>query len=359
MPEKRDQKEIAGYSILVKKTQKRKKMADAADHSMQDVSDNSFEIIVTKFNYISLKIQFINKKNRKKYIFEKFLRDGNIMLREVGEDSKFVHTVALKNLEMQFIKKRDATLHVTNYIAEIFPFFIERALQCVTDEKKLSRLNEILELHFIASMLSNPPPKLDEFKDFKEYLAAAKPAMESAQQKFCGTFRVPLKYVLGDKVELKRRANTAGADNTLLNLSLKEFGVPSFKTFIVSIEPVGDGSSSEASLGAMKQSDDIIRAIEENKIQLVLVGGNNRFGLLEDAHLDTIISISAYSELDSDEKIALSCANSGKLDVSAKLNSWKDIVWKLNGYVSRMSDPVNTIESVFCEDKPDKKPFEI
>ena len=88
----------------------------------------------------------------------------------------------------------------------------------------------------------------------------------------------------------------------------------------------------------------------KKKIQLALVDGNNRFGLLEDAHLDTMISISAFSELDSQEKIALSCANSGKLDVSAKLNSWKDIVWKLSGYVSRMSDPANTIEDVICED---------
>ena len=335
-------------TVLVKETQKHKKMADAEDHSLQDVSDNSFEIIVTKFHYISLKIQFIDENNRKEYVFKKFLVDGHILL-EDDKDSNFTKTVALKNLKMQYIKKLDATLQVTNYIKEVFPFFIECALQCNTEEK-LTRLNEILELHFIASTLSNPPPKKDEYNDFKEYLAAAKPAMESSQQKFFGTFQVPLKYVLGDKVELKRRANTAGADNTLLNLSLREFGVPSFKTFIVSIEPVGDESLSEAWLSTTKQSEDIIQAIVENKIQLVLVDGNNRFGLLEDAHLDTMISISAYSELDSQEKIALSCANSGKLDVSAKLNTWKDIVWKLSGYVSRMSDPKNTIQSVICED---------
>ena len=324
-------------------------MADAVDHSLQDVTDNCFEIIVTKLNYISLKIQFIHSKTRKIYVFKKFLFDGCIMLLEDEEDSKIIHTVASKNLDMQFMKNCDATLQVTNYIEEIFPFFIERALQCVTEDK-LTRLNDILELHFLASMLSNPLPKKDEYKDFKDYLAAAKPAMESSQKKFCGTFQVPLKYVLGDKVELKRRANTAGADNTLLNLSLTELGVPSFKTFIVSIEPVGDESLSEAWLSTTKQSDDILQAIEEKTIQLVLVDGNNRFGLLQDSHLDTIISISAYSKLDSEEKIALSCANSGKLDVSAKLNSWKDIVWKLSGYVSRMSNPANTIEDVICED---------
>jgi hypothetical protein len=100
----------------------------------------------------------------------------------------------------------------------------------------------------------------------------------------------------------------------------------------------------------MKQSVDMIRAIEGNKIQLVLVDGNNRLGLLADGHGDTLISISAYLELDSREKIDLCCANGGKLDISAKLNSWKDIVWKLNAYVSRMSDPKNTIQSVINED---------
>jgi hypothetical protein len=50
--------------------------------------------------------------------------------------------------------------------------------------------------------------------------------MASYQNKFCGNIKVPIQYVFGDKVELKRRANTAGADSTLLNLSLKEFGVP-------------------------------------------------------------------------------------------------------------------------------------
>ena len=75
-------------TVLVKETQKHKKMADAEDHSLQDVSDNSFEIIVTKLNYISLKIQFIHSKNRKKYVFKKFLFDGHIMLLEDDEDSK-------------------------------------------------------------------------------------------------------------------------------------------------------------------------------------------------------------------------------------------------------------------------------
>jgi hypothetical protein len=48
--------------------------------------------------------------------------DGQIMLLEDDEDSKLIHTVASKNLNMQFIKKRDATLHETNYIEEIFLF---------------------------------------------------------------------------------------------------------------------------------------------------------------------------------------------------------------------------------------------
>jgi hypothetical protein len=173
-------------TVLVKnkntKTQKHKKMADATDHSLQDVTDNSFEIIVTKFDHTTLKIQFIHLKNRKKYVFKKFLVDEQMLL-EDDEGSKCIHAVALKDLKMQFIKKRDATLQMTNYIEEVFPFLIDCALQCVTEEK-LTRLNDILELHFIASMLSNPLPKKDEFKDFKDYLAAAKPAMESSQKKF-------------------------------------------------------------------------------------------------------------------------------------------------------------------------------
>ena len=85
-------------TVLVKVTQKHKKRAGAEDDSLQDVSDNSFEIIVTKFHYISLKIQFIDENNRKEYVFKKFMVDGRILL-EDDKDSNFTKTVALKNLK--------------------------------------------------------------------------------------------------------------------------------------------------------------------------------------------------------------------------------------------------------------------
>ena len=223
--------------------------------------------------------------------------------------------------------KNDNVLSVSNYVEDVFSFFVKCAFEYGDVKEKINKLNDLLPLFFTAAQIRPPTISLEEYTQFEEYLKSVQPVLSEAKKKLLGHFTVSVSSFEIDSCFLKRRANLQSSNNPLLSMSMSVLEPLEFLMCIACLKSDLPVSASEL--------DDarLVDLITEKQVTLVLVDGNNRVGPLEPHQK---VSIMLYQPLTVEEKTALSKANSGSLQISEELDPWSDIVWKQLRFLEAM-----------------------
>ena len=255
-----------------------------------------------------------------------FLKFGvQVMVCEADDGSK--ETILLNPCPEFTWVKNDNVLSVSNYLKDVFSFFVKCAFEYGDVKEKINKLNDLLPLFFAAAQIRPPTISLEEYTQFEEYLKSVQPVLSEAKKKLLGHFTVSVGSFEIDSCFLKRRANLQSSNNPLLSMSMSVLEPLEFLMCIACLKSDLPVSASEL--------DDarLVDLITEKQVTLVLVDGNNRVGKLEPHQK---VSIMLYQPLTVEEKTALSKANSGSLQISEELDPWSDIVWKQLRFLQAM-----------------------
>ena len=279
---------------------------------------------ITSDNLFSLHISIKSQSEGSQRLH--FLKFGvQVMICEADDGNE--ETILLNPCPEFTWVKNDNVLSVSNYVEDVFSFFVTCAFEYGDVKEKINKLNDLVPLFFAAAQIRPPTISLEEFTRFKEYLRSVQPVLSEAKKKLLGHFTVSVGSFENDLCFLKRRANLQSSNNPLLSMSMSVLGPLEFQMCIACLKsdlPVPASELDDARL---------VDLITEKQVTLVLVDGNNRVGKLEPHQK---VSIMLYQPLTVEEKTALSKANSGSLQISEELDPWSDIVWKQLRFLEAM-----------------------
>ena len=291
---------------------------------MEEKNGEEYECYVKKDGLYNLILKF-KGRNNEELDFVSFALQTIVCKNDVGNEVRIDLT---PQIQFVWVEKTENLRSASNYVKDVLPDIVICATKFDT-QLKVDKLNNIMSCLLISSLMKPANVNEDEYEHFREYLRSVEPILKSTTAKFIGHHTVTVEHLCFDECSRKRRANTQGVNNPMLCLSLRVLGPLEFQNCIVSLEK----SSESAEDLDLTNTDQLLDLVKKKSVKLILVDGNNRIGQL---YPKQKVSISLYSSLTSQEKIALSKANSGSLQISENLNPWSDIAWKLMKYLDQM-----------------------
>ena len=293
---------------------------------MEEKNGEAYECYVKKDGLYNLILKFKGRNNDAEELdFVSFALQTIVCKNDVGNEVRIDLTPLF---QFVWVDKTENLRSASNYVKDVLSDIVICASKFDT-QLKVDKLNNIMSCLLISSLMKPADVNEDEYEHFREYLKSVEPILKSTTSKFIGHHTVTVKHLCLDECSRKRRANTKGVNNPMLCLSLRVLGPLEFQNCIVSLEKSFESDEDFD----QTNTDQLLDMVNKESVKLILVDGNNRIGQLNPKQK---VSISLYSSLTSQEKIALSKANSGSLQISENLNPWSDIVWKLMKYLDQM-----------------------
>ena len=293
---------------------------------MEEKKSEEYECYVKKDGLYKLILKFKGRNNDAEELdFVSFALQTIVCKNDVGNEVRIDLT---PQFQFVWVEKTENLRSASNYVKDVLGDIVICATKFDT-QLKVDKLNNIMSCLLISSLMKPADVNEDEYEHFREYLKSVEPILKSTTSKFIGHHTVTVEHLCLDECSQKRRANTQGVNNPMLCLSLRVLGPLEFQNCIVSLEK----SSESAEDLDLTNTDQLLDLVNKKSVKLILVDGNNRIGQLNPKQK---VSISLYSSLTSQEKIAISKANSGSLQISENLNPWSDIAWKLMKYLDEM-----------------------